>query len=413
MPRTRKTSKPRPHGCSSVAEILSWWAEQNQHSQKQESNTTLKVRKAPAKGSKKGCMKGKGGPENSYCSFRGVRQRTWGKWVAEIREPNRGERLWLGTFSTAKEAALAYDQAARILYGSCARLNLPEIDGMVLPLPHLSTGKIEKMLKRENVEYEQSLSSSPVFSEMSSSCVTNSAYEELDASEVRAPMCEEGESLKIVAEEEQQDSRPCEAPFYGGVGTIHEGTGRSYEASAAMLSSTCSRACPGQVGVEAFPEIVECKQEVGSPDSYPSTNTYPWDQEGSQQVCLNGELQESEYFDAEEMLKLLGESSLNDDIGGSVERLWETFLSQQTDYGENGNLYSVNPEHEYPLPSFSGVHDDGMCLEAPHGSLQESDGTDLLSIPFYHTQHSQSEQKMEGLSNAQFLSLSQLQPGLY
>ncbi|XP_058744228.1 dehydration-responsive element-binding protein 2C-like [Vicia villosa] len=66
----------------------------------------------------------KGGPENALCNYRGVRQRTWGKWVAEIREPKGGARLWLGTFNTCIEAALAYDDAAKRLYGESARLNL-------------------------------------------------------------------------------------------------------------------------------------------------------------------------------------------------------------------------------------------------------------------------------------------------
>lgn len=77
--------------------------------------------------SRKGCMRGKGGPENALCTYKGVRQRTWGKWVAEIREPNRGARLWLGTFDTSHEAAMAYDAAAHKLYGPSARLNLPEL----------------------------------------------------------------------------------------------------------------------------------------------------------------------------------------------------------------------------------------------------------------------------------------------
>ncbi|KAL5557954.1 hypothetical protein UlMin_034165 [Ulmus minor] len=84
--------------------------------------------KKPAQASsRKGCMRGKGGPENAMCTFKGVRQRTWGKWVAEIREPNRGARLWLGTFDTSDEAAMAYDTAARKLYGSEAKLNLPQL----------------------------------------------------------------------------------------------------------------------------------------------------------------------------------------------------------------------------------------------------------------------------------------------
>ncbi|XVF83053.1 hypothetical protein PTKIN_Ptkin16aG0101500 [Pterospermum kingtungense] len=102
----------------SVSDTLKLWSENSENK---------KARKAPAKGSKKGCMKGKGGPQNQNFNYRGVRQRAWGKWVAEIRAPSRGKRLWLGTFPTAFEAAMAYDEAARAMYGENAILNRPQL----------------------------------------------------------------------------------------------------------------------------------------------------------------------------------------------------------------------------------------------------------------------------------------------
>ncbi|GAB2233524.1 hypothetical protein Droror1_Dr00002749 [Drosera rotundifolia] len=57
--------------------------------------------------------------------FRGVRQRQWGSWVAEIRHPLLKKRVWLGTYETAEAAARAYDQASILMNGQNAKTNFP------------------------------------------------------------------------------------------------------------------------------------------------------------------------------------------------------------------------------------------------------------------------------------------------
>ncbi|XWS17567.1 hypothetical protein CRYUN_Cryun33cG0078300 [Craigia yunnanensis] len=98
---------------------------------------------------------------SSSSKYKGVRKRSWGKWVSEIRLPNSRERIWLGSYESAAKAARAFDAALYCLRGPDAKFNFPENPPEIVGGRSLCPQEIQAVAARFADEVEEETGRTP------------------------------------------------------------------------------------------------------------------------------------------------------------------------------------------------------------------------------------------------------------